>query len=79
MLQGTWFWKEAGCRKDFSTLVGQMKANAKLVTKRKVQKSTDSTIVHVVNEVRRQNPRGPQEVGTQSENVEDGMALAKRY
>ena len=30
---------------DFSTLVGQMKANAKLVTKGKVQKSTGSTIV----------------------------------
>ena len=27
----------AGCRKDSSTLVGQMKANAKLVTKRKGQ------------------------------------------
>ena len=39
-----WFWKEVGCRRSFSTLVGRMKVNAKLVTKRKVQKSTGSTI-----------------------------------
>ena len=35
----------AGCRKDFSTKVGQMKANAKFVAKRKVRNITDSTIV----------------------------------
>ena len=34
----------AGSRKDYSTLVGQMKASAKRVTKRKAQKSTGSTI-----------------------------------
>ena len=39
VLEGGWV------QEGFLTLVGQMKANAKLVTKRKVQKSTDSTIV----------------------------------
>ena len=38
-----WFWKEAGCRKNSSTLVGQMKASTKHATK-KEQKSTGSTI-----------------------------------
>ena len=47
MSQGSLFWKEAVCRKDFSTLVGQMKVNVKLVTKRKVQKSTGFAIVQV--------------------------------
>ena len=37
-------WKEAGCSKDSSTLVGRMKVNAKLVTRRKAQKSTGSAI-----------------------------------
>ena len=36
--EGSWFWEEAGCRKDSSTLVGQMTANTKLVTQRKAQK-----------------------------------------
>ena len=45
MSQGSWFWKEVECRKDSSTLAGQMNANAKPVTKRKVQKSTGFTIV----------------------------------
>ena len=45
MLPENWFWKEVGCRKHSSTLVGQMKANVKLDTKRKVQKITGSTIV----------------------------------
>ena len=36
--------KEAGCRKDSSTLVGRMKVNAKPDTRRKAQKSTGSTI-----------------------------------
>ena len=39
-----WYWKEVGCRKDFSTLVGQMKMSVKPVTKRKAQKSKSSTI-----------------------------------
>ena len=37
------FWKEAGCRKDFSTLVGRMRMSVKLVTKRKAQKITGYT------------------------------------
>ena len=39
-----WFWKDAGCREDSSTWVGQMKVSAKHVTKRKAQKSAGSTI-----------------------------------
>ena len=35
-----WFWKEAGCTEDSSTVVGQMKVSAKHVTKKKAQKST---------------------------------------
>ena len=42
-LQEIWFWKEAGCSKDYSTLVGRMRVSAKLVTKRTAQKSTGST------------------------------------
>ena len=38
------FWKEAGCRKDSSTLVGQMNVSAKHVTKRKAQKNTGSIV-----------------------------------
>ena len=39
-LPENWFWKEAGCREDPSTLVGRMKVNAKNVARRKAQKST---------------------------------------
>ena len=35
-LQENYFWKEAVCRKDSSTLVGHIKVNVKLVTWRKV-------------------------------------------
>ena len=35
---------KAGCSKDSSTLVGRMKVNAKLVTRRNAQTSTGSTI-----------------------------------
>ena len=37
-------WTDAGCRKDSSTLVGQMKVSAKHVTRRKAQTSTGFTI-----------------------------------
>ena len=43
-LPENWSWKEAGCRKDSSTLVGRMKVSAKLVTRRKAQRSTGFTI-----------------------------------
>ena len=57
MSQGIQFWKEAGCRKDFSTLVSQTsKCQA----------------------CQAPSPRGPQEVGTKSENVEEGMEVAKK-
>ena len=36
-----------GAEKTFSTLVGQMKTNAKHVAERKAQRSTGSTIVQV--------------------------------
>ena len=45
MLRGNYFWKEDGCRIDFSTLVGGMRVSAKTVTRKKAQKSTGSTIV----------------------------------
>ena len=61
MSQGSWFWKEAACRKDFSTLVGQLKANCKLVTKTKVEKSTGFAIVPGWNAVVRQIPEVLQE------------------
>ena len=38
------FWNEVGCRRSFLTLVVRMKVSAMLVTRRKVQKSTGSTI-----------------------------------
>ena len=38
-------WKEAGCRKDSSTLVGRIKGSAKPAIRRKAQKSTGSTTV----------------------------------
>ena len=42
-LPENWVWNEAGCRRHSSTMVGQMKVNAKLATRRKAQKSTGST------------------------------------
>ena len=47
MLPQNWFWNEVGCRRNSSTLVGQMKVNVKLATRRKAQKSTGSTVVRV--------------------------------
>ena len=44
MVPENWFWKELGCRRNSWTLVGQVKVNVKLVTRRKAQKSTGSTI-----------------------------------
>ena len=73
MSQGSWFWKEAGCRKGFSTLVGQMLANAKLVKKRMVQKRTDSTIVQVGMKSGAKSQR-PAESGNKSEDE-----VSKRY
>ena len=66
--------KEAGCSKDFSTLVGRMKVSVKLVTKKNAQKSTDSTIAQNGKE-----PEGRfQKAGAKSENIE-GVRVAKRY
>ena len=53
-----------------------MKASVKLDTKRKVQKSTDSTIVQVG--MKSGNPKGFQEVGAESQNFREGMEVAKR-
>ena len=77
MSQGSWFWKEAGCRKDSLTLVGHMKATAKLVTTRKVQKSTGFTIVQVGM---KSGAKSQRLAGTgRHENVEEGMHVAQRY
>ena len=48
MLSENGFWKEAGSRKDSSTLFGRMKKSAKPATKRKEQKNTGFTTVQNV-------------------------------
>ena len=79
MSQGSWFWKEAGCRKDFFDIVWSKESKCQACHKE------EGTEMHRLyhcpgcNEVRRPNPRGPQEVVTKSENVEEGMEAAKRY
>ena len=40
ILPEIWFWKEAGCRRNSSSLVGRKKVNIKLVKRRKALKST---------------------------------------
>ena len=52
--------KVSWVRRNFSTLVGQMKANAKLLTKRTVQKITGFTIVHDGMKSGAKYPRGMQ-------------------
>ena len=47
MLPDRFSWKEDGRKRDFSILAGRMEANARLVTQRKVQKSTGFTTVQV--------------------------------
>ena len=70
------FWKEAGCRQDSSTLVGQMKVNVKLVTRRKAQKSTGFT---VAENGTRSDGRSQRlsESGSKSENLKEGVEMAK--
>ena len=48
---GNWYWKEAGCRRDSSTLAGRMRVSAKPVTRRKAQKSTGSTWYEIRREI----------------------------
>ena len=60
-----WFWKEAGCRKDYWTLVGQMKASPKCVRKRKARNQT-------------RDSRCFQKVVAKSDNIK-GVDMAKRY
>ena len=55
--QESCFWKEPGCRNDFSTLADRMKARVKPVTRRKVQKSMGSTIAQNGIEIRRKIPQ----------------------
>ena len=66
MLRETCSWKEAGCRKNSSTLVGQMQASVKHVTKRKAQKNTGFY-------------QGFGKMGAKSENLNGGVEVAKRY
>ena len=56
MSQGSWFWKEGGCRNDCSTLDGRMKANAKDAAKR--EGAERHRLYHCPNwnEVRRRIP-----------------------
>ena len=68
MLRGNYFWKESGCRNDSPTLV----------TRRKAQKSTSSTIVHSGTELD-EDSRGFQKVGAKSENLKGGVEVAQRY
>ena len=75
----TSFWKEAGCRKDFSTLVGQMKVSAKHVTRRKAQKSTGFTPLPRTVRGQTGDPTGFQKVGAKSENLKEGVGMAKRF
>ena len=78
MLPENCFWKEDGCRRNSSTLVGQMKVNVKLVTRRKAQKSTGFTIARMVRG-QTGDPRGLQAVGAKRENLKEGVEVAKRY
>ena len=61
-------WRKAGCRRNSSTSGGRMKVGAKLVTRRKAQKITGSTIAQ----------NGTKE-GAKSENLRKGVEVAKRY
>ena len=52
-----WFWKEAGCRTNSSTLDGRTKDSVKLVTKRKAQKNTGSTTAQNSTRLSRKSQR----------------------
>ena len=41
MSQGSWFWKEDGCRKDCSIMDGRTKANATDAAKKRERRGTD--------------------------------------
>ena len=77
MSQGSWFWKEAGRRKGFSTLIGQMNANVKLVTRGRYRKAQAISLPKL--ERSQTSHQGFQKVGTKSEDVEERMEVAKRY
>ena len=79
LLQENWSWKESGCRKNSSTLVGQMKVNAKHVTRRKAQKSAGFTIAPSMVRDQKGDPRGLQKVGAKSENFKERVEVVKRY
>ena len=71
-LPGNWFWKEAGCRKDSSTLVGRMEVNATPVTRRKAQKSTGFTIAQ-------NGTRSDGRSQAESKILKGGVEVAKWY
>ena len=70
MLPENWFWKEVGCRRNSSTLVGQVKVKAKPDTRRKAQ--TSNRLCHCADwyEVRWER--------AENENLRKG-GRAKRY
>ena len=69
-LPENWFWMEAGCRGNSSTLVGRIKSECQAC--HKAQKSTGFATVPG-------NPRGFQKVGAESENIQEGVEVAERY
>ena len=77
--QGSWFWKEAGCRKDYSTLVGRMKVNANHVRRRKAQKKHRLYHCPKWYEVRRGIPEAFRKWEQKSEDFKDGVVMTKRY
>ena len=77
-LPENWTWKEAGCRKDSSTLVGRMKVNVKLVARRKAQKAQASHCPEWY-EARREISEAFRKVGARSENLKEEVEVAKRY
>ena len=79
MLRGRYFWKEAWRRKDCSTLAGRTTVQAKPATKRQAQKSTDSTIVQNGTKYDAGDSRSLQKVGAESENLKEGVEVAKGY
>ena len=68
-----------GAEKDYSILVGRLKGNAKHVTKRKVCSTAQAVPSSRLAGGQTWDPRGFQEVGAKSEDLKQGMEVAKRY
>ena len=72
------FWKEVGCRRNSSTLVGRMKENVKLVAKRRRRKAQAVPLPRIVRS-RTGDSRVFQKVGAKSKNLKERVEVAKRY